>query len=194
MLFTKKNLLMKLPYFAVSIVLFIVDLVSKILVNKYMPLPRLDSAAPYNVDVLPPFFYFTHIKNKGIAFGMLNDIPEEYHAIKIVVLSIIAFVLIGAIIYMILSASTKHKVTLIAFTLILGGAFGNVFDRIIVQEVTDFIYMGLTNNIRFPWIFNAADTWITIGVVLALLAYFVFKEDIDGDKVKDMGDSSSESQ
>lgn len=167
----KENIVSKLPYFIISIALLAVDLFTKYLVIENIPIGK-------SVPVLKPLLYFNHIKNPGVAFGLLRSVKGEYPIIMSIVLFIVALILIAIIISMILSTRGQNKVSLASFTLILGGAFGNVYDRIDADKVvTDFLDMGINASIRFPWVYNMADAFITVGIALAFVAFFVFQED-----------------
>lgn len=162
-------------YFAVSIVLFAADVLSKIAVVKYLPLGIVKA-------IFPPFLVFVHIKNPGVVYGIMKSPPaflKPYFVWIVIVLGIAASIFL---IYLILTTDNAQRLSLISFMLILGGAFGNIGDRFIAKEVTDFISIGLTETIRFPYIFNLADTWITCGFVLLVIAVFILRE---GEKKKE---------
>ncbi|MEK6795672.1 MAG: signal peptidase II [Spirochaetota bacterium] len=161
-------------YFAVALVLFGTDMASKIAVMKTLPLGIVKS-------IFPPFLVFVHIKNPGVVYGIMKNPPaflKPYFVWIVIIMGIAASIFL---VYLILSTDNKQRLSLISFMLILGGAFGNIGDRFISKEVTDFISIGLTDTIRFPYIFNLADTWITCGFVLLIIAVFILRE---GDKKK----------
>ena len=100
------------------------------------------------------------IWNEGIAFGLLSfDQENLYNLLTILIILIIFFILV-----MILKSSGLKKLALV---MILGGALGNVFDRILYKSVPDFIDFHVG---EFHWfIFNIADVFITIGVFSMIL-------------------------
>ena len=111
------------------------------------------------------------IYNEGIAFGLLSF--EENHIYQI--LTTIIFIIIIILFFMIFSVKTK-KYEKIGLILIVGGALGNFYDRIIYNAVPDFIDLHIGN---FHWfIFNIADIFITIGVL-----WLIFLETISKKKV-----------
>tara|TARA_Y100001970_G_C14008708_1_gene737255 strand:+ start:223 stop:639 length:417 start_codon:yes stop_codon:yes gene_type:complete len=112
------------------------------------------------------------ISNKGIAWGIDGDGSLSYILTPI---TVILTVIIIALLYR--SSNEKDKTRRayynpFALSLILGGALGNLFDRIFYGEVVDFI--GLFQNI-FPFIFNLADTFVTIGMIMLLFSDLYYK-------------------
>ena len=104
------------------------------------------------------------IWNEGIAFGLLSfDQENLYNLLTILIILIIFFILV-----MVLKSSGLKK---LALAMILGGALGNVFDRILYKSVPDFIDFHVG---EFHWfIFNIADVFITIGVFSMILFEFI---------------------
>ncbi len=102
--------------------------------------------------------------NTGIAFGLLSFSEKTLYNL----LSILIFIIIIVVLIMILRANDFRKYPLI---MILGGAIGNFFDRIVYQAVPDFIDFHINN---FHWfIFNVADIFISIGVIFMILIEIV---------------------
>ena len=106
------------------------------------------------------YLNITLIWNEGIAFGLLSfDQKNLYNLLTILIILIIFFILV-----MFLKSSGLKKLALV---MILGGALGNVFDRILYKSVPDFIDFHVG---EFHWfIFNIADVFITIGVFSMIL-------------------------
>jgi signal peptidase II len=116
------------------------------------------------LPVIPGFFNLTRIHNTGAAFGMLNgvDLP-----MKAVVLGLVATVaLIGLALYA-ASLPTDQLMTRLGLSLIIGGAAGNLIDRMTAGYVVDFVdvYFGSWHF----WAFNVADAAISVGVALMIL-------------------------
>ena len=106
------------------------------------------------------------IWNEGIAFGLFSFDQNNLYNFLTIFISLIILVILN----MISKSSGFKKYSLL---LILGGALGNVFDRIIYKAVPDFIDFHIGN---FHWfIFNMADIFITIGVICLILHEFIFK-------------------
>jgi len=111
------------------------------------------------ITVVPGFFNITHVRNKGAAFGMLSSLPEFWRSAFFIGVTIVA---VAAIIALILK--TTDRLSVYAFSLIVGGAMGNLIDRVRYGEVVDFIQWYVRSH-YWPS-FNVADSAITIGVVL----------------------------
>jgi signal peptidase II len=117
--------------------------------------------------VIPGFFDIVRSENRGVAFGLFNDSTSEWRTALLVIASLAAVALVGAMLW---RPERLDRLSLAGFALILGGAAGNVFDRIVWGHVTDFLlfYIG-----QYQWpAFNAADSAIVIGSVL-LIADFL---------------------
>ncbi len=138
-------------YIIIIAVLAIVDQISKFIV---MRSPGMGGQS----EIIRNFLYVNVIKNKGVAFGMLEHSQE-------LIIAITAF-LAGAILtYILLKRQNERKVVLISLTMIAGGAFGNLIDRIRTGSVTDFI------DVHFwPYIFNVADICVVLGCIILLFA------------------------
>lgn len=114
--------------------------------------------------VIPGVFDIVHSQNRGVAFGLFNDSASEWRTTLLVVLSIAAVVAVSIMLW---NAQRLDRLTIAGFALILGGAAGNVFDRIVWGRVTDFLdfYIG-----QYHWpAFNAADSAIVIGSGLLVI-------------------------
>ena len=131
-----------------TIVVFIIDQFTKGLI-----IDRV--AINAQIELIPNFLYITHIKNTGAAFGMFQDSIDI-----LIVISFIAIVLVA-----VLKATLKiySFVYNISLGFILGGAAGNLFDRIFLREVTDFI------QVNYFAVFNGADSFLVIGFILLFI-------------------------
>jgi signal peptidase II len=110
-----------------------------------------------SVPVIPGFLSITHIRNTGGAFGILGGNPT--------VLLVGSLVAVVVVLWMLL-AEQRSKLAILGCGLILGGAAGNLLDRLTTGEVTDYIHFS------FWYVFNVADAAITVGVAILLLASF----------------------
>ena len=108
-----------------------------------------------SITVIPGFLSITHIQNDGGAFGILGGNQS--------VLLAGSAVAVGIVLWMLL-AGRSSRLTTLGCGLILGGAAGNLLDRLSTGEVTDYIHFS------FWYVFNAADAAITIGVAVLLLS------------------------
>lgn len=114
-------------------------------------------------EVLPPVFNLTYVLNTGVSFGLFGGGAGRW------ILS--AFSLLVAIALAFWATRSDRKLMIAALGLVMGGALGNVFDRIRFGGVVDFLDFSGTG--LFPWIFNIADAGITVGVVLLILDSFL---------------------
>lgn len=116
--------------------------------------------------VIPGLFDIVRSENRGVAFGLFNDSTSEWRTVLLIVASLAAVALVGSLLW---RPERLDRLSLFGFALILGGAAGNVFDRIVWGHVTDFLlfYIG-----QYQWpTFNAADSAIVIGSGLLLLDF-----------------------
>jgi len=123
--------------------------------------------------VIPGFFEIVHSQNQGAAFGLFSQSTSEWRSVLLIGFSVVALV---ALVVMLWRNSRFDRKTAVALALILGGALGNVFDRVVREGgVTDFLlfYIG-----SYQWpAFNAADSAIVIGSGLLLLDFLKFKRE-----------------
>ncbi len=144
---------------AIIVSVLLVDLVTKRLV--------LGIASP--IPVIKNFFDIVHIENSSAAVGMSFFLPEWMLRYLLIIVSIV-FVLI--IVYQLfIKADNPYY---IAFSLILAGALGNLWQRIFQGEVTDFLYFHI-NGFYWP-AFNIADSAITIGAVLFFIKMYLMND------------------
>ena len=114
--------------------------------------------------VIPGFFDIVHSQNRGVAFGLMNDSTSAWRTVVLILFSAAALLLVAGLLW---RASRLDRWTAAGLALILGGAAGNLFDRILWGRVTDFLefYIG---DLHWPT-FNVADSSIVIGSGLLLL-------------------------
>ena len=135
-----------------TIIFLIIDIASKLVVSKFMDV--YDS-----IVIIKDFFYITYVRNTGAAWSIFEG---EIFGIVIVSLMIISF-----IIYYIFKHKPKNKFEMLGYSFILGGAFGNLLDRIIYGYVVDFLDFYIFGY-DYP-IFNLADCFILVGVVILII-------------------------
>jgi signal peptidase II len=130
--------------------------------TKYLVLQNI--ARGEIVPVIPDFFNLTLTFNRGAAFGLLSDLPDGTRQLVLAVTTLIA---LSAVLYFLVRDFHGERVAHYSMALILGGAFGNVIDRVRLGEVVDFldVYWG-----TYHWpAFNIADSAICVGVAILLL-------------------------
>lgn len=123
------------------------------------------------IVVIPGFWTFHYVENCAGAFGMFSNHSEEFRKPFFTIFSVIALIFIG---WMSLKLTQLSWLFKIGLPMILGGAIGNMYDRLSKSYVIDFIHWYLKD---FHWpTFNIADVGITIGVALIILDTFLNKE------------------
>lgn len=148
--------------FWVSFAVVIADQLSKWFVRSSLELFE-------RVSVLP-FLDITHLRNRGAAFGILNELPEN---IRLPFFAIVFVLAIVVILLFLRKAYERDTLLVFSLSLILGGAIGNSIDRFRLGYVTDFIDFHWFGHPDYHWPpFNIADSAITVGVVLILFDAF----------------------
>jgi len=143
---------------AAFLVALIVDLGTKYLVESYLHYGDQKS-------VIEGFFYLTYVKNPGAAFGMFATAPTALRLTFFIGVSIVA---VGIILSFFHKLAPGDRLSALALGLILGGAIGNLVDRIRYHEVVDFLHFKLWQGYSWPD-FNFADSFIVVGVGLLVL-------------------------
>ncbi|KLI17439.1 signal peptidase II [Brachyspira hyodysenteriae] len=182
----KEEIKQKKIYFLTAMLIFIADTISKYFIDKYLQETIIKR-------VIGDILIFIYTRNYGVSFGFLNNVPETIQHIIPELLKVIVFIAMIIIFFIMLSINVKkQKLSMIGFTMVLGGAMGNLVDRIMRGYVTDFISMGFNETIRFPYNYNIADASITIGICIIAIGVFFFKEDFDKKKNIESDNSSTE--
>jgi len=127
-------------------------------ITKYLVRHNLDLHTP--IPVIGDFFRLTYVENSGIVFGIKvgGALP---------LFTVLSFVATILILYYFFRERTNHLGIRISLALVLGGAIGNLIDRLIFGQVVDFLDFGF-GEYRF-FVFNVADSAVTVGVILFLL-------------------------
>jgi signal peptidase II len=148
------SLRQRAPELWIVAIIVALDQMTKALVRARLPLHE-------SVTVIPGFFDLTHVRNTGAAFGMLNSVEFPY---KPAVMVLVALVALGAVASYALTLPASQQIARYGLALILGGAVGNLIDRVTVGYVLDFVDV-YWRGWHF-WAFNVADASITIGAIL----------------------------
>jgi signal peptidase II len=133
------------------------DQLSKAMVARWLDLHEY-------VSLIDGLLSLSHVRNRGAAFGLLSDWDLPYQSLLLSVLSIAALVAIAVYFFRLPSAARLPR---LALALVLGGAVGNLLDRVRLGYVVDFIHVYWRQH-QWPD-FNVADSAITIGVTLLVL-------------------------
>lgn len=145
---------MRRYHFLIAVLVVFLDRLAKWSVARNIPLHE-------SIQVIPDFFRLTHVENSGAAFGLFADSPSEWKIAVLVMFSVVALVIVSALLW---RNSHSLNITGLGLSLILGGALGNLWDRLVSGRVVDFLlfYVG-----QYQWpAFNVADSAIVVGAGL----------------------------
>jgi len=165
---------LKIPFLKVlgpTIVILILDQISKAWVRSSMALWESHRVLGEH------FFRLTHVQNTGVAFGM-----QAGSRIFLILFSIAASLFL---LYILLKAHRDNQPQYpppvrFALALILGGALGNLIDRVFFGHVTDFLDFDFPNFIMERWpVFNVADSAVTVGVTLWIISIVFFHKPVE---------------
>ena len=148
----------RLTALVIAMGVFALDRWSKWLVN--------NSFTAFDIKtVIPGFFNIVHSENPGVAFGIFAENTSHSRTLLLVGLSVVAILILAGMLWKI---DRQDNLTATGLALIFGGAIGNVYDRVRVGAVTDFLdfYAG-----SYHWYtFNLADSAICVGAGLLILS------------------------
>ena len=144
-----------------ALVVVILDQITKAMILGSVDVSDPDLIRPGHVfaEIIPGVLSFTMVRNTGVSFGLFGGGEARWF------LSAFSIVVAGALAWWAMKAERRLLVT--AIGLVIGGAIGNVIDRVRFGYVVDFIDFSATG--LFPWVFNVADSAITVGVALLIL-------------------------
>lgn len=145
-----------------SIIFFILDLISKVIVNAFLGLTE-------SITVINNFFYLTNVHNLGAAWSLFSG-----QRILLIVIGMAALFFI----FRWINDFKNNNKNIWAFSLLISGLLGNLFDRIIYGYVRDFLDFRF-GSYNYP-VFNLADTFIFCGVIVLILA--IIKGEENGSK------------
>jgi signal peptidase II len=152
---------MRKYFFLIAAIVLLLDRLTKWAVASNIPLHD-------SITVIPGLFHLTHVQNTGAAFGLFAESSAQWKVGALVSFSVIALVIVAALLW---KNGHALSTTTIGLSLILGGATGNLWDRMMTGHVVDFLdfYVG-----SYHWpAFNVADSAIVIGAIL-LVSEIVF--------------------
>jgi signal peptidase II len=143
--------------FFIILIIFSLDRISKVIV---IDLNKTNELINYN---LTTFINLDLVWNQGIAFGLFSFNENIYYNVLTSIIIIVTLV-----VFVLMLKSNKYQKY--GFLMVFGGSLGNIFDRLYYSSVPDFIDLHINN---FHWfIFNVADIFITLGVILLILTEF----------------------
>ncbi len=140
----------------VSVIVVILDQISKALIRSSLSLYE-------SISVIPNFFHLTYVTNDGMAFGI--NFPGGLY-----IFTGLSILLSGLLFWYLWNEKDNHILIRLSLSMILGGAIGNLIDRIFFGEVVDFLDFMVRD---YHWyIFNIADSAVTVG--MSIFLYFSF--------------------
>jgi signal peptidase II len=145
-------------YLFVSAVVIVLDRLTKLAIGRHVELNF------GSVTVIPNFFSITHVENTGAAFSLFAEWPSTVRVPLLVGFSTVAMFVVC---YLLWKSAIKFTYTGLALAFILGGAIGNLYDRILFGRVTDFLHLYIGNHM-WPD-FNIADSAIVCGATLLFI-------------------------
>jgi len=157
-------------YLIISIVIITLDQITKYMIRANLEYGEI-------LRITPKFIWITYVKNTGAAFSFSFG-SVELNKVIFISVSIIASIML---VYLI--KKTTSKLELISYSLILGGAVGNLIDRIFIGGVTDFIWCDFPDFIMRRWpVFNVADSSIVVAITLMIIFTLFFNKQPSEDK------------
>ncbi len=148
------------------ILLILIDQVSKVICKN-----SFDNSSWFCTEVIAGFFDLRYAFNTGSAWSFLADVEWGQTFFKILTV----FALIAFICFYIYVCKKGYKFLRIGVIFIIAGTLGNFIDRIVYNGVVDFLSFTLIGGYKFP-IFNFADTFLTVGLIMAIIHYFFMDE------------------
>ena len=145
----------------IAALVFVLDRATKVLIERNVSIWDTH-------QVIPGFFNIVHTKNRGAAFGMFSNGNSELRTFLLIGVSVAVLIFVAVLLLQPSRAGfSGSRTTMIGLSLVLGGAIGNIYDRIVSGMVTDFLefYVGQWHFAAF----NVADSAITVGAGLLLL-------------------------
>jgi len=149
---------MKFRHYLVALTIFVLDRLTKWLVQVY-----LDPVRP--VEVIPGYLRFSYTENTGVAFGLFDAMEFPW---KPYILSALSIAAIAAILIYSAGKSSARWLLHYGLAVTMGGILGNFLDRLLKGYVIDFIDFHVQEIFHWP-AFNVADSFITIGITLLLI-------------------------
>ena len=145
---------MRRYHFLIAAIVVLLDRGAKWLVAKNIMLHD-------SIVVVPGFFRLTHVQNRGAAFGLFDDPPNQWKIAILILFSVLALIVVSALLW---KNSHSMSATGMGLALVLGGALGNLWDRLADGRVVDFLDFSIAG---YHWpAFNVADSAIVIGALL----------------------------
>jgi signal peptidase II len=148
---------MRKYHFLISLCVIAIDRLTKWTISRRLSMHD-------GIQVIPGFFRIIHTENPGAAFGIFADSPSQWKLGMLIGFSIIALVIVSGLLW-----KNSHTMTStgVGLALILGGAVGNLWDRLVSHQVVDFLLFYVGPH-QWP-AFNVADSAIVVGAALLVI-------------------------
>jgi signal peptidase II len=144
-------------HFLLALIVVLLDRWTKRLVAARIPMFT-------HIQIIPGFFRLTHTENTGAAFSLFADSPSHWKTGLLIGFSVIAMVIVSMLLW---KQGRALTITGVALSLILGGAVGNLWDRVASGRVVDFLLVYVK---QYQWpVFNLADSSIVVGAALLVI-------------------------
>jgi len=141
----------RLTHFALALLVLLLDRWTKRLVAERIPMYS-------HIQIIPSFFRLTHTENTGAAFSLFADSPAHWKTGLLIGFSILAMIIVSTLLW---KETRVFTLTGVSLSLILGGAVGNLWDRVASGRVVDFLLLYVK---QYQWpVFNLADSAIVVG-------------------------------
>jgi len=152
-------------FFLIAAAVIGLDRLTKWAVARYIPLNG-------SISIVPGLFHISHVENRGAAFGLFADSTFPWKIAALVGFSLIALVIVTVLLW---KNGHTLSTTTIGLSLILGGAAGNLWDRVVAGRVVDFLHFYVGS---YTWPdFNVADSAIVVGAILLVSEILFAKPD-----------------
>lgn len=142
-----------------------IDQISKVLVRAKV-VPKSETS------IIGDVFTLHNVENTGAFLGMGSDLEGPLRFILLLALPVIV---LGLVVIHIIRDKSIDKMSLIGFCCIIGGGIANVYDRFTRKSVTDFLHLDFGGKLR-TGIFNIADVSVTTGMIMILVASFIYRK------------------
>ncbi len=157
----------RIPHFILALLVVLLDRWTKRTVAAHI-------AMYTHIQVIPGFFRITHTENTGAAFSLFADSPSHWKTALLIGFSLIAMVIVSILLW---KQARALSIMGIALSLILGGAVGNLWDRVASGRVVDFLLF-YVKSYQWP-VFNLADSAIVVGASLLVIEILFLKAPAD---------------
>ena len=151
----------RLKLLLISVAVFIADRLSKLWILRHI-------ISGQEITIIPHFFHLSHVYNNGAAFSLFSDTPSP-DKVRWMLIGF-SLVAIAIVLVVFMKAGRRVNPTSVALALVLGGAIGNLYDRLAYRYVIDFLAFNFFGY-HYPD-FNIADSCIVIGAALLLIEVF----------------------